>query len=72
MEAYNTGYSQTVTHPTTNPTRQDLTFVIELELVEVSMVVEKGELNFYFTLIWVSCVGLVPLRNKSVYFLSKN
>ena len=32
-EAYNTGYSQAVTHPSTNPARQGLTSVIGREPV---------------------------------------
>ena len=33
IEAYNTGYSQAVTHPSTNPARQGLTSVIGREPV---------------------------------------
>ena len=32
-KVYNTGYSQAVTHPSTNPTRHHLTSVIRRELV---------------------------------------
>ena len=74
MEAYKTGYSQKVTHPTTNPARQGLTSLTGLELVcksderVYSMVVENGKPNFYFPFIWVStCEALAPFRTKVIY-----
>ena len=57
------------------PIRQGLTSVIGLEL-DCNRTEElweeyghrEWEPNFYFSFIWVSCVGLAPFRNKGIFF----
>ena len=59
-------------HPSNyKPCLIGLNFCNRTRAGEVSMVIENGKPNFYFTFIWVSCVGLASLRNKSIYFFLK-
>ena len=59
-EAYNTGYSQAVTHPSTNPARQGLTSVIGREPV-LSLWYGRRQgkgAEISLVIVWVSSVQL--------------
>ena len=67
MEAYDTGYSQAVTHPSTNPARQSLTSVIGRE--PVFFLFLKSPNSSYFYCNDMFCYTYVQYQSFTIFSL---